>query len=338
MAIFKKQYFFVALLILALLFGAILLWPFIKIIILAIALTVVLSPIYRFCNKATRNTKWLSALITVLFFLVVLCVPIFTIGLAVFHESQDVYHSLVANHNVSSVITKVNTSINGFLPEGASVNLEERIAALSGQLTSVVGSIFTATVSTLFSLILVILSLFYFLKDGGEWRKRLVELSPLSEAGDNKILTELERAINGVMKGYLLIGAIQGLLMGVGLFIFGVPNAALWGVLAAISSLVPSVGTTIISVPAILFLFATGHSGAAIGFMFWALILVGLVDNLLNPIIVGRKVKIHPILILFAVLGGITLMGPIGILIGPLVISFIHALISVYWSEIKTGD
>ncbi len=118
--------------------------------------------------------------------------------------------------------------------------------------------------------------------------------------------------------------------MGVGLWIFGVPNPALWGVLTGIASLVPTIGTALVAIPAILFLFAIGNNGAALGLSIWSVIIVGTIDNLLNPIIVGNKIDVPPLLILFAVLGGIALMGPVGILIGPLTVSFLYTLVSIY--------
>lgn len=334
MGILKKQYFFVALLLVALIFGALLLWPFIKVIILSIALAVVLHPVYVFLNKrVSKNISWLSALLTVFFFLIVLCVPVFIIGLNVFYQSQDVYQGIVTASSGESFLDKVHTGVNQVIPLG-SVHLEDRVADISKGITTAVGSLFSAVLSTIFSLLLVILSLFYFLKDGMHWRDQIIALSPLSNINDKKILHQLSDAVNGVMKGYLLIGAIQGVLMGVGLWIFGVPNPALWGVFAGIASLVPTIGTGLVAIPVILYLFSTGQSGEALGMLIWSSVLVGLVDNLLNPIIVGRRVNIHPLLILFAVLGGISLMGPIGILIGPLIISFIHGLISIHKSEL----
>jgi predicted PurR-regulated permease PerM len=93
---------------------------------------------------------------------------------------------------------------------------------------------------------------------------------------------------------------------------FGVPNPALWGTIAGIVSLIPTIGTAMVSIPAVLYLVATGTQGQAIGLLTWALVLVGLIDNLLNPVLVGKKVDIPALLILFSVLGGIALFGPVG--------------------------
>ena len=328
-----RKYFFFLLFIAGTILTVMILWPFAKVIVLSIALSAVLFPVYRFLKKYLKF-PWVASLLTVLMFLIVLCVPLFIIGTTVFNQSQNLY-AWVADHGGLDNITKVfNRSIENIFP-GGSINLKDSITSVAGTFTNSIGSAFTATLTTIFSLFLVLLSMFYFLKDGINWKQILVHFSPLSDESGNKILTKLNGAVNGIIKGYLLIGVVQGLLMGIGMAIFGVPNAALWGVFAAIASLIPTVGTSLVAIPTILFLLITGHTGAAIGFGIWALALVGTIDNFLNPYFVGKKIDIHPLLVLFSVLGGIALMGPIGILIGPLAVSFIYALSSVYKVEVK---
>ena len=118
--------------------------------------------------------------------------------------------------------------------------------------------------------------------------------------------------------------------MGLGLWIFNVPNPALWGVVAAVMSLIPTFGTALVSVPAIIFLFVTGEVTSAVGLLIWATIAVGTIDNFLTPLVVGGKTNISPLLILFSVLGGISFLGPVGILLGPLTVSLLYTLISIY--------
>ncbi len=328
-----RKYFYASLFIGGAILVAAILWPFAKVIILSVALSAVLFPVYRMLNKHLK-VSWVASLLTVLIFIIVLCIPLFTVGTLVFKQSQNL--SLwVSDHGGLDNITRLfNRSITNLFPGGA-INLKQSIASLTGNLSAGIGNAFTATLATLFSFLLVILATFYFLKDGTDWKNTLVRFSPLSDDSSHKILTKLNVAVNGIMKGYLLIALAQGVLMGIGLWVFGVPNAALFGVLAGIASLVPTIGTALVAIPAILFLVISGHTGSAIGLSIWAAALVGSIDNLLNPYLVGKKIDIHPLLVLFSVLGGIALMGPIGILVGPLAISFMYALASVYKTEIK---
>lgn len=293
-----------------------------------------LFPIYEWFTKK-RLPSWFASLFTLLFFIVVLCVPLFVLGTIVFDQSQSLYYSVINNGTISPFINSVGNKINQILPNGVSFNINDKISDFISFLTNNITNIFTATVSALFSFILLLLAIFYFLKDGKEWRKTLLGLSPLSDVDDEKIINKLLQTINGVMRGTLFIALVQGVLMGIGLTLFGVQNAAIWGVVAAITSLIPSVGTAMVSVPAIIFLFATGHIVSAIGLTIWSTIVVGTIDNFLTPYVIGSKINIPPFLILFSVLGGISLLGPVGVLMGPLTVSLLYTLTDIYQNEFK---
>ena len=331
-----ERYFFFILLFITFVFSFLIFSPFWMVLLLGISFSIVLYPVYEWLNKR-KLPNWLSALLTVFFFIIIIGVPLFGMGVIVFNQSQNAYQIIVNNVHSLSFIDSINNSINRILPEGISFDLYEKISNFISFVSSNIASIFTSTLSTIFSLVLALLSMFYFLKDGAHWRKALVILSPLSDTDDEKIINKLSRAVNGIIKGYLFIALIQGILMGVGLAIFGVPNSALWGLVTMITALVPSIGTAIISVPAIIFLLITGNTFEAIGLLVWAVAVVGMIDNLLSPFIVGNKINLPPFLILFSVLGGISLLGPIGILVGPLTISMLYTLISIYRHEFKQG-
>jgi len=331
-----KHLLYFGMFLLAIVFGVLLMWPFVVVIILSAALAVVFYPLHSwFLRKISRGNGWVAALLTIIVFLILVCGPLVLIGKSVFQQAQSIYLSLSEQTTSNYVIDRFNDTINRYFP-WSNFQIEDRALGIASAVTARLGDIVSFVLSTIFSLLLVILAMFYFLKDGPRWRASIARNSPLSDESTHKILEKLSHAVTGVIKGYLLIAIIQGILLGFGLWFFGVPNPALWGLLAGIASLIPTVGTSLVSIPAIIFLFSTGDTGAAIGLTVWATFLVGMIDNLLSPIIVGRKIDIHPMFILFAVLGGIALMGPAGILIGPLVVSFIYALTSVYSSEMKS--
>jgi predicted PurR-regulated permease PerM len=327
-----RRYFFVGLFIVAAFFAVLMLWPFAKTIIVSIALSTIFYPLYLWIYKKIGNIDWLAAILTIIIFIIILCIPLVFIGSTVIEQSQSLYSWVVDRGGLNWITTMINEKITSFAPN-ISINAQEHITQAIGGVVGSVGTMFTATLSSILSFFLVLLSMFYFLKDGDRWKESLKKLSPLSNEADQKIFTKLKQSVNGIVKGYLVIAVVQGLLMGLGLYIFGVPHPALWGVMAAIASLVPTIGTALVAAPAVLFLFLVNQDGQAIGLALWSAVIVGTVDNVLNPLIVGKSIQIHPLLILFTVLGGLALMGPVGILIGPLLISFIYALISVYKSE-----
>jgi predicted PurR-regulated permease PerM len=178
-------------------------------------------------------------------------------------------------------------------------------------------------------------TLFYLLKDGEKWRKGFVNIFPLSDENTNGILLDLKKSINRIFKGTFIIAIAQGILAWIGFTVFGVPNAIIWAVVAAIASLIPTIGTSIVTVPAILFLFFSGMQLQALGLLIWSGLIVGTVDNLLAPYIISKDTEIPSLFILFSILGSVSLIGPLGILIGPLALSLLYSLISIYKKEIK---
>ena len=329
-----EKYFFFALLFVTFIFAFFIFRPFWIVLVLGASLSIVLYPVYLFL-KRTKLPNSLAALLTLFFFIIVLCIPLFGIGSIVFNQSQNLYHSVVNNGNALPILDSIGNKINQILPKGISLNTKDIISTFVSFLTNNIANIFSTTVTALFSFVLLLLTIFYLLKDGESWKKTFLKLSPLSDTDDEKILNKLSQTINGVIKGYLLIAFIQGILMGIGLTIFHVPNGALWAVVAGIAAIIPPLGTAVVSVPAVIFLFVTGHTGLGIGLLIWAIFVVGMGDNLLNPYIVGHRINVPPFLILFSVLGGISLLGPVGILIGPLTVSLLYTLTEIYRSEFK---
>ena len=329
-----ERYFFFGLLFITLFFSFLIFRPFWIVILLSVSFAIVLYPFYNWINKKGLPS-WLSSFITVFFFTILLLGPLLGIGAIVFNQSQDVYNSFAKDGNISMLIDSVDDTINNMLPSGVTFDTKQKVSDFILFLSNNIAEIFSSTLSAFFSFFLMLLAIFYFLKDGIRWKKILIILSPLSDTDDRKIIDRLKKSVNGVMRGYLLISVIQGLLMSFGLWLFGVPNAALWGVVAAVASLIPMIGTAFVSVPAIIFLFITGNIASAFGLLVWSLAVVSSIDNLLNPIVISNKINIHPLFVLFSVLGGISLLGPVGVLIGPLTLSLLYTLISIYKNEFQ---
>lgn len=204
-------------------------------------------------------------------------------------------------------------------------------------LVSHVGTAFASVLGIFLRVLIFMMALYYFLKEGMKLEKVLIKKSPLHDDDAATILNQLKRTISSVVKGSLAIACIQGALAGVGFLIFGVPNAALWGVSTAVAALIPGVGTSLVLGPAIIYLFITGSLWQAVGMLLWSVFLVGLIDNFLAPRLMGKGAMLHPLVILLSVLGGIALYGPVGIFLGPLTISFLFAVFTVY-SNKKTAE
>lgn len=335
-SVIEKYFLFILLAIVILLTLAIF-YPFITVVVLAGAFAVVLDPVYLWMkHKVTRGISWLASLITVILFLIVLCGPLFFIGTVIFKQAENSYHYIVdSGAGTNELVKKIDTSINKAMPEGFTFDTQGKLNELGSFLSNNLTKFFTSTFNSILMFILMTLTIFYLLKDGQQWKRNFISLSPLSDNHIEEILAKLRDAINRILKGSFFIAIAQGLLVGVGLTIFGVPSAALWGVVAGMASFVPTIGTSIVTIPAILFLYFTGLHVQAIGLAIWSVVLVGLIDNALSPYVISKNTEIPSLFILFSILGGISLIGPLGVLIGPLVLSLLYSLISIYKKEIK---
>lgn len=327
-----EKYFFVGLLVATLVFVFFIFRPFWIVLILGISFSTVLYPMYLWFRKY-KCPDWLSSLLTLVIFTAIICGPLLGIGLIVLNQSQNAYHTFVAGNNSEPFLLSLNQTINNYLPPMIHLDMNLAISKVVAYVTTNFANIFTTTVSAMFSFVLMILIMFNLLKDGEKLKKAAVIFSPLNDEEDEQIISKFAVAINAVVKGYLFIALIQGVLMWLGLWFFHVPNPALWGMVAAICSMIPTFGTAFISVPAIIFLVLRGDSISAAGLATWALLAVGMVDNFLSPFIVGKKIQIPSIAILFSVVGGIALLGPVGVILGPLAVSMLYTLISIYQNE-----
>jgi predicted PurR-regulated permease PerM len=332
---FAEKWFFLALFFLTMLLISLIFRPFLPVLVIGASFAVVLYPAFQWFRKKNIPVS-LSALMVTGLFAIALGVPLVGIGAVVFHQAQNLYQDLSSGGGTSSLLDSVNRSIQAIIPDGYSFNVREQATRGLSLVATNLANAFTSTLSSLFAVLLMFISIFYFLKDGPRWVREVIHVSPLHDRDDERILTKMSQSIHGILRGYLFIAIVQGLLMGIGLAIFGVPNPALWGLVAMFTSLLPTIGTALVSIPAIAFLFFTGHVWGAVGMAVWAALLVGTVDNFLSPLVVGNRVQIPPLFILFSVLGGIALLGPVGLLVGPLAVSLLHTLLVIYKTDFSS--
>lgn len=333
-----QHYFF---LILFLIVAGVMLFifkPFIAPLVLAISFAVVFHPLYAYFLRRFKGRKTLSSLSAVLVIIILVLLPLAVLGSLLFTEAVGLYDSIALRGGGAGVFTTLISNLEGYLqgffPE---LNLDIASYAQAGLqwIVGNFGAVFTRFLTVGLDLFIMLVALFYLFKDGDTLRKHYIELSPLVNEYDEQIFKKLAVAINSVIKGSLVIAIIQGVLAGLGMLIFGVPSPIIWGSTAMIAGLIPGIGTALVIIPAVLYLVFTGSTAAAIGLAIWGVVVVGLVDNFLAPNLINRGIKIHPMLILISVLGGIILFGPIGFLLGPLVLALFFALLDIYPLMVK---
>lgn len=342
-----QPYFLLAALAGSLVLAFYILQPFLAPLILAAIFAVVLRPIYESLCRRLGGRQSISALLTALLFTIIILVPAFTIGSQLVQEAQQLYESLSqggASGELSTLLSSLGSMVSGIVPGAearlleASTHIDEYAQSALNWALAHVGPVFSGLLNLALDIFIFFVSLYYFLRDGGQLAAKLVEFSPLPDTDDSRILVRLEAAVNSVIKGQLTIALVQGFLTGIGLWLFGVPSPALWGVVASIAALVPSIGTALVIAPAVFYLAIVGSVPAAIGLAIYGAVAVGLIDNLLGPRLISSGLKLHPLIVILAIIGGLVFFGPIGVFLGPLTMSLLIVLLSIYGDLTNRSD
>lgn len=331
-----QMFSFLGLLLGALLVAVFLFRPFFNVLAFSVIVAILFAPVQRRID-ARLDSPAKSALLTLLVIILIILVPLALFGQLIFNELVSVYNhirdgSLVVDRGqiMASLPGQVQNLIENFTRD-----LNNTLARFSNNAFQAFSSLVSNVANFILSLFLFFFATYYLIKDGRKIKAILMDISPLNERQENELVTKLGEAVNGVVKGSFLIALLQGLIATVGFLIFGVPQPLLWGMFTVIAALIPTVGTSLSLVPAIIFLIITDHIGAAIGLTIWGALAVGLIDNIVSPVLIGAKTRLHPLLVLFSVLGGIQLFGFLGFLLGPIFMAVFVTLVEMYRTEFK---
>ena len=322
-----------ALLIGLVLVGILVLWPYFSALVLAGVFAIACEPIFKKILFAVRY-RWIASLLTVLFVLIVILVPVAFFGTLVFGEAQQIYTSIGEQGNIGSgqgLLVFINEKISALIPIGwGNINVENYINSVVSWLVTNLGLVFSTIAQGVLTFALSLFVLFYFFKDEQKIKNFIIEYNPLSQKNALLIIDKIRNSVNSVIRGSLVVAILQGIVTGIGFAIFGISNPALWGGVAVFAALVPTFGTSLVIIPAVLYLWLSGGVGYALGLLVWGMVAVGLLDNFLGPQLVKKGTHIHPLLILLSVLGGVSFFGPLGFILGPLVFSLLFAMLEIY--------
>lgn len=330
--------FFGAVTLVALILTVFIFKPFFSVLFVAIVLAVMAFPFYQWVLRRWNGHKNLSATVVTALVVVLILIPIMILTVLLIQQSIDILGRISSQPGIFGSVTHWVNIVDEFISQKFNVHINfERYANVQtlAEQSSVwfieqFKFIFANTIEIILAVFLVILALFFFLRDGKEFVGNIMRLSPLKDEYDQKVLQKLGLAITSVIRGSLIVSVIKGVLSGIGFYLFGIPGAIVLGFIAVIMSLLPSVGTTLLFLPFVVYGFFTSGWLWATGLLIWAIIIVSLVDNLLGPIIMERGMKIHPMLIMFSLLGGLVAFGPVGFIVGPVVLSLLYALAEIY--------
>ena len=327
----RLQYiFFICITILSLVLFFVVIRPYVSVLVLSGSLALVFHPLYEYLKRTFKNGG-VAAITTVIGVIVIVFVPLTLLTIRVSNELPQLYATLSSTGGFDFITAINSTLLHNFPrlhlpPFNISAIASEGVSWVSQN----VGLVFASIGQILFGAFLSLVGLFYFLKDGDTLKRWLSEVIPLAPNYEKEIYSEIRTILAGVIRGTIVTAIIQGVVVGFGFLVFGIPDPAVWGILVAVFSPIPIIGTWLIVVPAIVFLLLTNATGGAIGLAIWCVIFVNLIYNFITPELMHRGNEIHPFVILISILGGIALFGPIGFLAGPLVAALASSLLTIY--------
>lgn len=309
--------------------------PYLGVLFLASIFAVVFYPVYKKLAKEFGDRENLAALATTLLILFFIIIPLAGLSVLLLKEAADLYNSLAFGgaQGLLDQVEGLRDELASLLPAGAvdtQTNLEVYLRNVLSWIISHFDSIFVAVFGGVFNFFLMLVSLYYLLVSGDKIKNALVAWSPLPDDRDHEFLQSLRLSVDALFKGRFLVSLSQGVFIGFGFVIFGIGSPVLWGFVGAIASLIPILGTSLVTFPAVAYLFISGNFGAGIGLLIWSIIAVGLIDNVVSVLFLKGRMNIHPLVVLLSILGGVEVFGVIGFLVGPVIVSAFLALMKIY--------
>ncbi len=310
---------------------------FIMPIFWAVILAIVFNPVQKKWLTVFKN-KTLSSLLSLLTIIVVLFIPLWTVGGLVVQESLQVYNRISNESIESSQTNLVNKTVialsyferYGIQQDTVKEKLTSLVQSTSGWFARQAVVFGQATFSVLISFFLMIYILFFLLRDGPSIGRTISHILPLGDEREQGLFKNFEIIIRSIFKGTLVIAVLQGSIGGVLFWIAGIEGVLLWTVVMMMFSIIPAIGPTIIWFPAGVVLLLTGAVWQGVLVLAGGFIIISLIDNILRPILVGRDAKIPDAIVLISTLGGLTLFGITGFIIGPIIAGFFLSMWKIF--------
>ena len=339
--------FFFALLLLILYFAFLILTPFLKAITWAVILAILVYPLYAWVLKLLSGRATPAALIVMAGITLLVIVP--GIELARFLTEEAValvqtVRSMMSDEGLAEWTQRPWVqqilgwwSLLSFQLMDFQINWKEALVqgaqVSSGFLVSQVKGVAQNVLLVTVNFVIALVTLFFLLRDGADFFRRVQRLLPMDREHQQRLFKNIVDAVLAVVHGSLVVAVIQGLLAGLAYWAAGVPFAALWGVVTAFMALLPVGGSTLVSIPVCIYLFLQGEALRGVLLLGWSLGIVGTVDNILKPLLIGNRLGLPVLFLFFGILGGIALFGALGIVLGPVIFALLRALLDLYSEE-----
>lgn len=346
----KTTIWFLAVLLLIFAAVAILVtWPFLRAIASAVIVAVIFHPAYRWVLRKTSGRRGLASILMTLGIIVLFLGPVTFILLKATNEAlaaaQRLSRISAEQGGLAAFATAMLDRPLHFLARFVDVsqvdvhnmvrsNMQRLSLAVFSSGATVLGNL--AQLSVGFVLMLVVV--FFLFRDGERWMESLGTMMPLSPAQSSRLFRNIADTIIGNVYGIVSVGLAQGLLTGIAMLIVGLPSPLLLGLGAFFASIVPVVGAALVWVPAGLYLIFKGALWKGIFVLLWGAVVVSTADNIIRPWVVSGKIELHPLLLLFFILGGVQAFGFLGLFLGPVIASVLFAVLDMLRTELEGGE
>ena len=312
---------------------------FVMAIFLAGLFSAMARPVFRQLKLWFGGRRHLASLVTMLVMIIVVLIPLMLLIGIVVSQAIDVGQSVTP-----WVRQFVDTpdSLADFLQHlpfyEQLLPYREVILEKAGQLVGsiskwIANGLSSATLGTanfLFMTFVFLYTTYFFQMDGPKLIRKILYYLPLGSDDENLMLEKFTSVTRATLKGSMLIGLLQGGLAGIAFAVIGIDNAVFWGTVMAVLSIIPSVGSALVWLPASVILILQGSVAGGVGLLVFCAVIVGSLDNVLRPILVGKDTRMHELMIFFGTLGGIMMFGIAGIFIGPLIASLFVTIWELY--------
>ncbi|MEK6812266.1 MAG: AI-2E family transporter [Nanoarchaeota archaeon] len=305
-------------------------------IVIALILAFIFTPVFDFINKYI-NSRNASAGVIVLFVLLLIILPIWFLTPILLNQSFSLFQA-------AQQIDFVKPLKSVFPSLFASQQFSSEIGSVLSSFTSKVASDLMNSISMVIldfpnlalQFTVIFFTFFFVLRDQEVIVEYVKSLLPFSKDVEKKLFDNSKLLTSAILYGQVIIGIIQGVILGIGLFIFGVKNALILTLFAALAGILPILGTAIVWLPVAVYLFVAGNTVPAWGVVVFG-VLSSTVDNTLRPIIVSRRTKIHSGILVVSMIGGIFLFGIMGFILGPLIVSYLLIILEIYRGKPTPG-
>lgn len=339
----------VGLLVIATVLFAMVLWPLSGAVSWAVFIAIVFAPMQERAVQACRGRRGWAAFASLVVIVVIVLLPTALLIASVTEEAAAFYNRFRTGEiRLAEYFQRGIDALPGWVRVGldrlglADLGLVQQklVEALgrSGQaLTTRAFSIGQNTLEFLLNFFVMLYLLFFLLRDGRALSVAAARALPLQEEHTRRLLGQFATVVRATVKGNVVVALVQGTLGGLAFWVLGIKGALLWGALMALLSLLPAVGAAMIWGPVAVYLLTTGSIWAALGLTAWGVLVIGLVDNVLRPILVGKETRLPDYLVLIATLGGLAVFGINGFVIGPVIAAIFLATWEIF-SDVRRGE